>query len=115
MIPVCHFPFLDFPFIKRLIHDQKPHSIAQVKKLRSRRVMCSANGIAAHVFEQLQTPFPCLLGNGSPKTTCIVVQAHAIHLYVLSVQRKPLVLIVFNRTDTECRAQVVAQRCSFYY
>src|SRR6266702_2445475 len=73
------------PFVEGLVHHQKPHAVAEVQEFRRMGIVAGANGIAAHLAQNLQPPLPNPFGHGSANTTSIVVKANAIQLDALSV------------------------------
>ena len=113
MITVFHLPFLNFPFVKGLIHHQESHLVAEIKKFGRGRVVCRPDGIASHFFQQLQAPFPCLFGNCCPKTSCIVMEAHTVDLEMPSIEKKALVLIERNCPNAKSREKIVFHFCPF--
>src|SRR5258708_26279274 len=66
------------PFVEGLVHHQESHAVTQVQKFRGVRIVAGANGIAAHLAQNLQPPLPNAPGHGSADTTSIVVKENAI-------------------------------------
>ena len=45
------------PTIKRFIHHQKAHAVSKLKQLRRGWIVTGANGVDAHLFQNLELPF----------------------------------------------------------
>src|SRR5207249_10183039 len=45
-----------FPTIERFIHHQKAHAVSQLKQLRRGWIVTGANGVDAHLFQNLELP-----------------------------------------------------------
>ena len=75
----------DSPLVDELVHHQETHPVAQVQELGRGRIVRSPYGIAAHLFQDAQAPFPYALGHRGPHRSGFVVQADAIQLDALAV------------------------------
>src|ERR1700677_5279157 len=80
-------------FIKRLIHHEKAHAVAQIEKVRVRRIVAGANGVDADFLEQTQTSLPRLVGHGRAERTRIMMNANAFELGRNAVEKKSLVRV----------------------
>ena len=47
--------FSDRPAIKHLVHHEKSHAVAQIKKFRGGRIVRGADGVDAERFQHFQT------------------------------------------------------------
>jgi len=100
---VLDLPLPDRPFVEGLVHDQKTQPVAQIKKLGRGRVVRGANGIAAHVLQQVQPPDPHALGDRRAHRTAVVVQAHALELHWLVVEEKTAINVKSDAADPNRR------------
>ena len=92
------------PFIKALVPDDDPHSIAQVEKFGRWRIVAGANRVDAHIAHDLELPFHCPRIEGGAKGSQIMMQIDAVQLQPPAVQVKSVVGREFTSADAERRA-----------
>jgi hypothetical protein len=44
------------PTIERFIHHEKAHAVGKIEQLRRGRIVAGANGVDAHLFQNLELP-----------------------------------------------------------
>ena len=95
------------PFVEGLIKYIHPHLIAQVVKLRRKRMMARADGVAAHLLETGDAICPHADGHGIAKRTRVLMQAHALEFGGLAVDQQPARGVVFQLADAEARRRFI--------
>ena len=70
--------FLAGPLIESLIHHKKSHLVAEIEKLRRRRIMTGAKRVTSHLREHLELTLQRADDNGSAKRTEIMMIAYAV-------------------------------------
>ena len=95
------------PFVESLVHHQEPKPVAEVEEFGRRWIVAGANGVASHLFEQLQAALPDAFGNGRAHRAAIVVQARAVQLHVLPVQQETAIRIEHRLAHAEWRLILV--------
>ena len=103
--------FRHSPAVEQLIHHQKTHPIAQIQKLRSRRIMSSTNCIYAELLECLQAAFPRTQWHGGAERARVVVQADPSYFEVAAVEPETRVSIEVIFTNAE-RHNLLIDSCS---
>ena len=93
-----------FPFVKGLIHDQEAQFIAQVQKVRIRRIMRCADGIDTAALEDLQAAGPDILRHSRAETARVMVHAHTLELHAHSVQEEPVIRVKAEGPDAHRNA-----------
>ena len=93
--------FLDVPLVEWLYHHHESHLVAKSHKFRGRHVVGSADGVAAHLFEQSELVTESGLVDGAAQGTQVMVVAYAPYLAHLAVEEESLVRNDFDGTDTE--------------
>ena len=64
LCPTSHLFLPPRPFVEGLVHDQEAHAVAEVEKFRRGRIVAAADGVAARLLEEFQTPLPDLDRHG---------------------------------------------------
>jgi hypothetical protein len=93
----------DGPLVEHLVHDQEAEAIAQVEKLRRRRVVRGADGVGAHRLQRLQPAAPHRLRHGRAEAARVVVEVDAPHLQPAAVEHEATILVVGDGADAERR------------
>ena len=83
----------DAPHVKALVHHQHAHTVAQLQRPGGGRVVGGAQRVGAHALHQPQLPGERLSVEGRPQRAQVVVQAHALQLHVLPVQKEAAVRV----------------------
>ena len=73
------------PFVKSLVHHQKTQLITESQQHGSRRVVGTADSVAAHIFKLLQPSLPTLPISHSACQAAVMVDAHSLYFYSLTV------------------------------
>ena len=63
--------------------------------------MGAADGVDANLLEVLEAAKPHVIGHGSSKSACIVMQTNAFNFHPASVERKALVRVELKGTQTD--------------
>ena len=87
--------FGNIPFIERFHHNHHSHLCTQAHKIRSRHIMGSAYGIAAHILEHGYLTAQGRLIDGRTERSEVMVVAHALKLTGLSIEEEPFLGDIF--------------------
>ncbi len=87
------------PFVEGFVHHQKTHAVAQIEKFRRRRIMAGADGVGAHLPEQIETALPDFNGNRRTQRAGVLVKTDALELHRLPVERETLIGIEMKKTN----------------
>ena len=99
--------FGDLPLVERLRHYEEAHPVAEVEELAGDGVVARADRVAAHRPQEFQPPLPDPLGNRRADRPRIVVQAHAVELDVLAVEKESALRVEGRLADAEGRRRIV--------
>ena len=80
--------FAHSPAIEHLVHHQKAHAIAQIQKLRCRRIVRGADGIYAERFQGREPFLPDAQRHGHAQSAGILMQTDALEFEIIFVQPK---------------------------
>ena len=81
------------PHIEGLVLNDESHLVAQVKKLRSRRIMCCPDTVAAHFLQDLQLTPGSIDIECSSQTTEVVMKADTVDIDLAAVKDESLLSI----------------------
>ena len=95
--------FAGRPAIKRLVHHNEAHLVAQIQQLRSRRIVARADGVDAGLAQNFQLPLQRADVDGRAERAEIVVVANAVQLDVLAVKKKSFVHGELRSADAKRR------------
>ena len=87
----------------RLVEHQHSEFVAGVEKLRRRRVVRRANGVAAHFLQLPHAEILHGIRQGHADAGMILVVARALHLDRLAVQEEALVSVELQVANPEAR------------
>ena len=90
-------------FVKRFVHHEKTEAVAEIQKLRVRRIMTRANRVDADFLQQTQTPFEHFAGNGRANRSGVVMNANAFELGGNAVEKKSVVRVERRRANSKGR------------
>ena len=93
--------FWPLPFVESLIYNKKSHGITQVIKLRHMGIVAHADGVAAHIFQFFQTPFPHGYGYSGAQAARVVVNTDAFYQHVFVIQEKACIRIKTDAADAD--------------
>src|SRR5258705_4477965 len=74
------------PAVEHFIHNQKAHAVAQVEKLRRRRIVGGADSVDAKLPEQLESARPHTERHGGAERAAVVMHCNAFELEVAAVE-----------------------------
>ena len=98
---VVEFGLALAPHVHGLVYHHETHLVAQVEKLRCRRIVGAAYGIAAHLLEHLKFPLNGAAVHRSPETAHVMMQADAEQLDRIAIEEEALVGIPGDAAETE--------------
>src|SRR4029079_3508520 len=74
------------PGVKHFVHHQEPHAVAQVEKLRRRRIVCSANCIDTQTLQYLEATLPNSQRHSGAERASVVMHTHSFEFEVAAVE-----------------------------
>ncbi len=89
------------PGVEHLVQDHEAHAVGKVEQFRGRRVVAGAEGIAAHLPQQLELPLEGPHVDRRAQGAQVVMIADAVELEMLAVDQQPLVGVVLHGTHAE--------------
>ena len=78
------------PTIECLFNDQQSQLITYTDKILIRRIMACANRVYTHILHVLELPIHRICICGRTQCTLVMMQAHTIEFYILSIEMKTL-------------------------
>ena len=90
-------------FVERLVLHQQAQPVAQVQQFRRGRIVAGADGVDADFLQQAQSPFQHLVRHRRAEAAGLVMDADALELHRLAVEKETLVGIEPRRADAEGR------------
>src|SRR5262249_44601410 len=72
--------------VKRLVHDEKSHAVAEIQEVGRRRIVRGADSVDAELPQFGQAMFPHADRHRSAERSAIVMQAHALEYEIRIVQ-----------------------------
>src|SRR4051812_27361179 len=79
----------DRPRIKKFVHHEEAHPVAEIQKLRRGGVVRRANGVHAELSQPLQSTLPNREGHRDADGTTILMECDAFEFKVFPVEPKP--------------------------
>ena len=99
VVIICYFS--DFPTVERLVHHEDAHTVTEIEKFGSRRIVTRAEGVNSHFLENLQLAFRSAGIECRSQCSEVVVVANTVELNALSIEEKPAVCFELDRSDAE--------------
>ena len=99
-------PLAALPAIKRLVHHQHAHPVAQIEQFRRGRIVAGADGVAAHLLQNLNLPLQRAGVDGRAERAQVVMVANAVESDALAVQQETVVGGELDRADAEGRFDI---------
>lgn len=78
---------LHLPTVEHLVHHQQTHAVGQVEQFGRRRVMAHANGVGAHLLQQLQLPLGGAPVERRAERAQVVMIVHPADRHVLAIDQ----------------------------
>lgn len=103
---------LGHPHVEGLVHDQEAHAVGELQQLGRRRIVASAQGVGAHLREQLELALERAEVERRAERAQVVVVAHPLQLELLAVQEEAAVGVEAQRANSEARLVGVDERAS---
>ena len=92
-----------FPAIEGFVHDQNPHTIAEVKQLRSGHVMACPQSVHPHFLENLELALGGAKVESRSECSQILMVANPIEPHAFSIEKKSFVGNKFEAADSKRR------------
>src|ERR1700694_4475399 len=89
------------PGIERFIHYNYAHSIAKIEQFRRGRVVARADGVDAHLFQNLYLAFQCSRIDCRTKCSQIMMIANAVESDVLTIEQESFIYIKLDCTNSK--------------
>ena len=98
------------PLVKRLVHHEEAHLVAQVKQMGVGRVMRGAHGVAAHGLEAGEAARPDGLRHSRAEAARVVMNAQALELHIDAVEPEARVAVKADGEHAEADARLIRDR-----
>ena len=89
------------PGIEKLVQHQESHLVAEVQQFRGGRIVRSADGVAAHLLEDLELALDGAAVDGRTQCSEIVMVADSVELHLAAIEQETLFHIPFADADAE--------------
>ena len=89
------------PAIKRFVHHDHAQTVTHLQQFGRGRIMAGADGIAAHLLQNLNLPFQGPRADRRTQRPEVMMIADPIQRHALAVQQKTVVRRELNRADAE--------------